>query len=97
MSGFDKGNNMSVKKALVMAKVLAHKNNAALEGIGETISVLFSTLATVAPQQALSVLEQLSSQFTQKDVDEQISDLEEWMEELEGDVNISREDVEEWI
>ncbi len=88
---------MSVKRALVMAKVLAHQNNAALEGIGEAISVLFSTLANVDSQQALSVLEQLSGQLTQELVDEQNSHLEEWMGELEDSINISREDVEEWI
>ena len=80
-----------------MAKVLAHQNNAALEGIGETISVLFSTLANVDPQQALSVLEQLSSQITQEVVDEQLSNLEEWKEELEDFLNINREDIEEFL
>jgi|TARA_R110000851_G_scaffold161867_1_gene305558 endonuclease III len=88
---------MSIKRALVMAKVLAHQNNAALEGIGETISVLFSTLANVDPQQALSVLEQLSSQITQEVVDEQLSNLEEWKEELEDFLNINREDIEEFL
>jgi hypothetical protein len=97
MSDFDKGNYMSVKKAIVMAKVLAHQNNAAIEGIGDTISILFNTLANIAPQQALSVLDQLSSQFTQEVVDEQMSDIEEWMDELEEVVNIRREDVEEFL
>ena len=86
----------NIRNALATAKMLDHSNNAALEGIGEAISVLFSTLANMEPQLALSVLEQLEDQLDQKIVDELLSERSDMLEELAEAVTLDPSDFEEW-